>query len=59
MFFKAIKREKLDHYADEISDYGYQPFTIQELIVELIENSFLFKAVPLYLAWAYEKTRNM
>ena len=58
-FFKAIKREKLDHYADEISDYGYQPFTIQELIVELIENSFLFKAVPLYLAWAYEKTRNM
>lgn len=58
-FFRAIKRDKLDHFVDEISGYGYQPFTIQELIVDLMENSFLFRMVPLYMEWAYEKTRNM
>ena len=58
-FFRALKKNKLDHYVEEISSYGYQPFTIQELIVELMENSFLFRQVPLYLDWAYEKTRNM
>ena len=58
-FFRAIKRDKLDHYVEEISGYGYQPFTIQELIVELMENDFLFEIVPLYMEWAYEKTRKM
>ena len=58
-FFRAIKKNKLDHYVEEISGYGYQPFTIQELIVELMENRFLFSAVPLYMEWAYEKTRNV
>ena len=58
-FFRAIKKENLDRYVEAINGYGYQPFTIQELIVELIENSFLFKMVPLYLEWAYEKTRKM
>ena len=58
-FFRAIKRDKLDHYVEELSGYGYRPFTIQELIVELMENSFLFRMVPLYMEWAYEKTRNM
>ncbi len=58
-FFKAIKKEKLDQYMDEMSDFGYRPFSIQELIVELMENSFLFETVPFYFDWAYEKTRNM
>ena len=58
-FFRALKKDKLDRYADEMSGYGYQPFTIQELIVDLIENDFLFRTVPLYIEWAYEKTRNM
>lgn len=58
-FFRTIKKDKLDHYVEELSSYGYQPFTIQELIVDLMENSFLFRMVPLYMEWAYEKTRNM
>ena len=58
-FFRAIKRDKLDHYAEELSSYGCRPFTIQELIVEVMENSFLFKMVPLYMEWAYKNTRNM
>ena len=58
-FFRAIKKDRLDHYLEEINGYGYRPFTIQELIVELMENSFLFSIVPFYMEWAYEKTRNM
>ena len=58
-FFRAIKKDKLDRYVEEMDDYGYQPFTIEELIVELMENSFLFRGIPLYMDWAYEKTRNM
>ena len=58
-FFRAVKKDKLDRYVEELSSYGYQPFTIQELIVELMENSFLFGTIPLYMEWAYEKTRNM
>ena len=58
-FFRAIKKDKLDHYMEEISGYGYQPFTIQELIVELMENRFLFMMIPLYMEWAYEKAKNM
>lgn len=58
-FFRAIKKGKLDRYVDEISGYGYKPFTIQELIVEMMENGFLFREIPLYMEWAYEKSRGM
>ena len=58
-FFRAVKKDRLDHYVEGISGYGYQPFTIQELIVEMMENAFLFRMVPVYMEWAYEKTRNM
>ena len=58
-FFRAIQREKLDRYMDGLRDFGYRPFTIEELIVDLMENSFLFSTTPIYLEWAYEKTSNM
>ncbi len=58
-FFRAVKRNKLDRYVEQISSYGYRPFTIEELIVEMMENSFLFRNIPLYMEWAYEKTRIM
>lgn len=56
-FFAAVKKDKMDQYLDEFSSYGYQPFTIQELITEMMENAYLFTAAPLYTAWAYEQTR--
>ena len=52
-FFRAIKKDKLDHYAEEISGYGYQTLTIQELIVDLMENSFLFRTTSLYMEYEY------
>ncbi len=57
-FFRLIKKDKLDRYLEEVS-FSYRPFTIEELIVEMTENTFLFRAVPLYMDWAYEKSRNM
>lgn len=57
-FFRAVEKDKLGNYAEEINDYGYRPYTIQELIVELMENSFLFRTIPLYMEWAYETTRS-
>ncbi len=58
-FFRGIKRDKLDRYVNEMSEYGFRPFTIEELLVDLKENSFLFWTAPVYLEWAYEKTRGM
>ena len=62
LYFKRGDFNKAEDYLKRLcaaSDYGYQPFTIQELIVELMENSFLFSTVPLYMEWAYVKSRNM
>jgi len=56
-FFRAVQKNKLDQYVDEMDSFGYRPFTIQELIIEMMENSFLFQTIPLYMEWAYEITR--
>ena len=57
-FFRAIKKDKLDHYMEEMNGIGYRPYSIEELITELMENRFLFATVPLYMEWAYEQTRS-
>ena len=58
-FFRALPREKLEQYAERMGDFGYRPNTIEDLIVDLTEHGFLFRSLPLYLRWAYEKTRGM
>lgn len=51
-FFKAIENGTLDKHVKEMNDFGYQPFTIQELIVELMENQYLFEANSGFVMWA-------
>lgn len=51
-FVKAVLSDKLDQYTKEMSDYGYCPFSIEELIVALMENQELFSMVPIYFYWA-------
>ena len=51
-FFRAVRQDKIDEYADEMQPFGYRPFTIEELIMEVTENEFLFSAVPGYFWWA-------
>lgn len=51
-FLRAAAHDKLDDYIDELNPFGYQPFTMEELLNELIQFSYLFDSVPYFFAWA-------
>ena len=51
-FFRAVRQNKLNEYADEMGNLGYRPYTIEELIVDFMDYTFLFTAIPEYLHWA-------
>ena len=51
-FLRAAARDELDDYIDELNPYGYQPFTIEELLDELMKSCYLFDSVPYFFAWA-------
>ena len=51
-FLRAAARNQLDDYIDEMNPYGYQPFTMEELLDELMKSSYLFDSVPYFFAWA-------
>lgn len=51
-FLRAAAHDQLDDYIDEMNPYGYQPFTMEELLDELMKSSYLFDSVPYFFAWA-------
>ena len=51
-FLRAAARDQLDDYIDEMNPYGYQPFTMEELLDKLMKSSYLFDSVPYFFAWA-------
>ena len=51
-FLRAAAHDELDDYIDELNPYGYQPFTMEELLDELMKSSYLFESVPYFFAWA-------
>ena len=51
-FLRAAARDQLYDYMDEMSPYGYQPFTMEELLDELLRASYLFDSVPYFFPWA-------
>ena len=51
-FLRAAARDQLYDYMDEMSPYGYQPFTMEELLDELLSASYLFDSVPYFFPWA-------
>ena len=51
-FFRALKNDTLDQYIDQMQEYGYRPFSIEELITELMENPEVFRSAPGYFRWA-------
>ena len=51
-FLRAAARDELDDYIGEMSPYGYRPFTMEELLDELMHTSYLFNSVPYFFAWA-------
>lgn len=56
-FFNCIFNEGLERYIDDIPPYGYRVATIDELLIETDENSFLFRSVSGYFDWALRKLR--
>lgn len=56
-FFRAIVTKNMDQYAGRMSEYGYRPFTIEELITDVMENMRLFESCPLYMQWADSRLR--
>ncbi|MGN1457176.1 MAG: tetratricopeptide repeat protein [Acutalibacteraceae bacterium] len=58
-FFKCLYNHDLDDYLDNISPYGYRPFTIEEFIEELRTNIFLLSQSIAYFDWAYRKLKTM
>lgn len=51
-FIRAFVNDTLDKYASRMNPMGYQPFTIEEFLVELHEHTYLFEVVPCYFDWA-------
>ena len=42
---------------DEMSGIGYRPFTIEEFLIEMQENGYLFAGTPQYVLWESRKLK--
>ena len=51
-FLRAAAQDKLDNFINDLNFYGYQPFTMEELLDELMKSSYLFASVPYFFPWA-------
>lgn len=51
-FLRAAAQDRLEDYFDQLNPFGYQPFTMEELLEELMKSSYLFDSVPYFFVWA-------
>ena len=51
-FIKSVINETWQREVEKMNDYGYRPFSIEEYVTEMLENSFLFKNCSAYFLWA-------
>lgn len=56
-FFGALIEQDLEDYYDEMSGFGYRPFSIEEFLIEIQENRYLFVSTPQYVIWASSKLK--
>jgi len=58
-FFSGLINGNIDDYIDEEeqSEYGYRPYTIDELLVEFDRHKMMFLSLPAFLDWAYRKIK--
>ena len=56
-FLRMMANDDLDGYLDKMSPYGYQPFTIEELIYEYFEDRYLFDSVDFFFDWAHRSLK--
>ncbi len=57
LFFDCILNGKCEEYVYKIPEYGYRVATMDELLIETDENTFLFRSVYGYYDWANRKLR--
>lgn len=50
-FFRAAVSGRLDPFLKEMDPYGYRPFTMDELLEDLILSPYLFSSVPHFFRW--------
>ncbi len=55
MFFSNISEDRLMKTIENMSPHGYHPCTIEEFLIELEENSFLFETSATFFLWARKK----
>lgn len=51
-FLLAAAENELDQYLMDMDPYGFQPFTIDELLEDLMESPYLFASVSYFFRWA-------
>lgn len=56
-FLRMMANDGLDEYLDKMNPYGYQPFSIEELIHDHFENHFLFDSVNFFFDWAHRSLK--
>ena len=56
-FIRAVLEDDLDRYTDEMSGIGYRPYSIEELLVDLMENRLLFENTQHFFLWAYDSLK--
>lgn len=56
-FFAAVKNGKLKQYFETMSPYGYQPYSIEELMLAIAENEFLYVNSTEFFPWANAKLK--
>ena len=56
-FLNAIANDRAEEFLEHLSPYGYQPFTIEELIQEYLENHYLFDGAAHFFDWAYRSLK--
>lgn len=56
-FLRMMASDGLDEYLGKMNPYGYQPFTIEELIYDHFENHFLFDSVDFFFDWAHRSLK--
>lgn len=51
-FFRGIVNDSLEDDIAKLSGWGYRPGTIEELLVDIMENQEAFTSSPSYIIWA-------
>ena len=50
-FFTAVKNGKLEQHLETMSPYGYRPNTMDELIMAIVDNEFLYGNTTEFFIW--------